>query len=97
MTDANSKPPAAPTPISPDASKVFCRMMNEQHAADIIAMALDRLTLADRGRTVSTATMTKITLYDMYISFAVCKGDQCEMRNTTIPFVPPLKSVKDVE
>lgn len=72
-------------------------MMNEQHAADIMAMALDTLTLADRGRTISTATMTKISLYDIYISFAVCKGDECQMRNTTIPFRPPLQSEKEVE
>lgn len=85
------------TPISPDASKVFCRMMNEQHGADIMAMALDQLTWADRGRTVSTATMTKITLYDIYVSYAVCKGTECQMRNATIPFVPPLTSDKDVE
>lgn len=93
-----SKESSVPTPISPDASKVFCRMMNEQHAADVMAMALDSLSsLADRRTTISTATMTKITLFDIYISFAVCRGDVCEMRNTTVPFVPPLTSVKDVE
>lgn len=72
-------------------------MMNEQHAADIMAMALDCLTLTDRGKTIQAATMTKITLYDIYISYSVCKGDVCEMRSTTVPFVPPLQSEQDVE
>jgi len=72
-------------------------MMNEQHGADVMAMALDTFTLADRGKTISAATMTKISLYDIYISFAVCSGNQCDLRSRTIPFKPPLESEQDVE
>lgn len=92
-----SKKPSAASNIPPDASRMYCRMMNEQHGATVMGMALDQLTLADRGKTIQAATMTKITLYDVYISYAICKGDACEMRNATIPFRPPLQSEKDVE
>ena len=83
--------------ISPEVSKTYCRLMNQQHGATVMGMALNTMTFLDRKKTISAATMTKITLYDCYISFAQCLGSTCEMRNTTIPFNPPLQSEKDIE
>lgn len=85
--------------ISPEASTRICAHMNNDHASTIHAMvAFNNLSNREAVRCkVQNAKMTSITMKEYDISYILCDGDACAMKNVTVPFDPPLVSLAEAK
>ena len=71
--------------------------MNDDHAATIHAMVMSHL--SHRGVAtckIQNAKMTLVSMEGYNISYVLCSGELCEMKNCTVPFDPPLTSAAEV-
>ena len=85
------------TEITPETSNGICTHMNIDHAATLHAMALSSLSNQDAFRCkVQNVKMQSVTMKEYTLSFTVCDGDACAMKDITIPFIPALTSSNEV-
>ena len=85
------------TEITPETSNRICTHMNIDHAATLHAMALSSLSNQDAFRCkVQNVKMQSVTMKEYTLSFTVCDGDACAMKDITIPFIPALTSSNEV-
>jgi DNA-binding Xre family transcriptional regulator len=83
--------------VSPEASQRICTHMNEDHAATVIGMAQSTLNWKEgKIRKVTFAKLTKVTLLECSLSFALCHKDVCEVHARSVPFIPPLQSAHEL-
>ena len=83
--------------ISPETSARICSHMNEDHAATCHALVLSTLSSWTETKCkVQNARMTSVTMMGYNLSYVLCNGDACSMKNAMIPFIPPLKSSAQV-
>jgi hypothetical protein len=83
--------------ISPETSARICSHMNEDHAATCHALVLSTLSSwTEKKCKVQNARMTSVTMMGYNLSYVLCNGDVCSMKNAMIPFIPPLKSSAQV-
>mmetsp|Transcript_53833 Transcript_53833/g.114367 ORF Transcript_53833/g.114367 Transcript_53833/m.114367 type:complete len:233 (+) Transcript_53833:110-808(+) len=79
--------------VSAEISTRMCAHMNDDHAVTIHAMVLSNLSNQEAARCkVQNAKMTCVSLKGYSISYVLCDGDACAMKEITIPFDPPLNS-----
>lgn len=84
--------------ITAEASTRICAHMNDDHAATIHAMVLSKLSNRDAAfRKVQNAKMKSIGADGYSISYVLCDGDACAMKEVAIPFDPPLLSAKEAK
>jgi hypothetical protein len=86
-----------PIEISPETSARICSHMNDDHATTIHAMAVSHLSHRE-GATckVKNAKMISVTMKEYNISYILCTGESCEMKNCIVPFDPPLTSSAEI-
>lgn len=80
------------TEISIETSNRICVHMNDDHGVSVHGMVAS---LEDSSGTIKNAKMTSITLSECTLSYAICRGDLCEIKIATYPFQPPLTSVAE--
>mmetsp|Transcript_14676 Transcript_14676/g.31899 ORF Transcript_14676/g.31899 Transcript_14676/m.31899 type:complete len:233 (+) Transcript_14676:125-823(+) len=84
---------AAKTEISPESSARICTHMNDDHAATLHAMVVFNLSNREAAHCkVQNAKMMSIGMKEYSISYILCDGDACAMKEITVPFDPPLIS-----
>lgn len=77
--------------------------MNDDHKISIYAMAKAALSSSssvssdDKKKKLTNPRMKSISLSGYDLSFVLCSGEVCEMKNITIPFNPPLESSKEAK
>ena len=82
--------------ISPETSARICSHMNEDHAATCHALVLSTLSWTEKKSKVQNARMTSVTMVGYNLSYVLCNGDACSMKNVMIPFIPSLNSSSQV-
>lgn len=83
--------------ISKETSARICAHMNDDHRATIHAMVISNLSNHEAFRCkVQNAKMNSVNMSEYSISYVLCDGHNCAMREIAIPFEPPLISSKDV-
>ena len=84
------------TGISPETSSRICAHMNDDHAHTCHAIVISSATSGRETGKVQHAKMTSVSMTGYSLSFVLCDGDACAMKEITIPFVPPLNSPDQV-
>lgn len=83
--------------ISAETSARICAHMNFDHAATIHAMVSSNLSYREAARCkIQNAKMTSVTMKEYALSYVLCNGDACAMKEVAVPFDPPLKSSDEV-
>ena len=71
--------------------------MNEDHTATCHALVLSTLSSwTEKKSKVQNARMTSVTMVGYNLSYVLCNGDACSMKNVMIPFIPSLNSSSQV-
>jgi hypothetical protein len=83
------------TGISPETSSRICAHMNDDHAHTCHAIVISATSGRETGK-VQHAKMTSVSMTGYSLSYVLCDGDACAMKEITIPFVPPLNSPDQV-
>ncbi|KAL3815489.1 hypothetical protein ACHAXA_000726 [Cyclostephanos tholiformis] len=83
--------------ITPEASSRICAHMNDDHAHTCHAMVVSAISNGggENGK-VQNARMTSVSTTAYSLSYVLCNGDACSMREIVIPFVPRLNSPDEV-
>lgn len=85
------------TEISPEASTRICTHMNDDHAATLHAMVLSNLSNREAAHCkIQNPKMTSVSMKEYSISYVLCDGDACAMKELAVPFHPPLNSSAEV-
>ena len=83
--------------IAPETSARICAHMNDDHAATIHAMVMSHLSHREVATCkIQNAKMTSVSIKGYLISYILCNGELCEMKNCTMSFDPPLTSAAEV-
>ena len=87
--------------ISPKTSERMCKHMNEDHYLSVHNMALSTLPQKEQSESkLDQCRMTKVSLSEIHFSFVICddsENGQCQLRDSTLPLVPALKTGKDAK
>ena len=86
---------AAKTEIFPEPSSRICAHMNADHAHTCHAMVISAISGRETGK-VQNAKMTFVSMTGYSLSYVLCNGDFCAMKEIAIPFFPPLNSPDQV-
>lgn len=79
--------------ITMETSTRICAHMNDDHAATVHAMVVFNLSNREAAHCkVQNAKMASIGMDKYHISYTLCDGDACAMKEITVPFDPPLIS-----
>mmetsp|Transcript_29510 Transcript_29510/g.41302 ORF Transcript_29510/g.41302 Transcript_29510/m.41302 type:complete len:222 (-) Transcript_29510:679-1344(-) len=73
--------------------------MNDDHPASVYGMALSTLSWNDErqsGGDIKNVKLRSVSSTGYNISYVLCNGDMCDMRDITVPFEPPLSSSSEV-
>lgn len=85
------------TEISSEASTRICAHMNDDHSATIHAMVVFNLSNREAAHCkIQNAKMTSVSMKEYSISYILCDGNACAMREVAVPFNPPLNSSDEV-
>mmetsp|Transcript_10218 Transcript_10218/g.13335 ORF Transcript_10218/g.13335 Transcript_10218/m.13335 type:complete len:254 (+) Transcript_10218:14-775(+) len=84
--------------ISDKASDRICKHMNDDHPASVYGMALSTLTWNQerQGGEIKNCQLRSVSSEGYKISYVICNGDMCDMRDITVLFETPLKSSSEV-
>ena len=83
--------------IAPETSARICAHMNDDHAATIHAMVMSNLSHREVATCkIQNAKMTSVSIKGYTISYILCNGELCEMKNCSMSFDPPLTSAAEV-
>ena len=91
----HSRAMTAKTEILPESSSRICSHMNADHAHTFHAMVISAISGRETGK-VQNAKMTSVSMTGYSISYVLCNGEFCAMKEIAIPFFPPLNSPDQV-